>query len=107
MVAMKKLYLFVWMGLTLLSVSESVAQKLVVKGNVKDTDGHELPGVNVLVKGSSQGTTTDGTGSYSISIDQPDATLVFSFVGYQAKEVKPRNQAILNVVLSSDDKTLN
>ena len=104
---MKKLYLLVWMGLTLLSVSESVAQKLVVKGNVKDADGHELPGVNVLVKGSSQGTTTDGSGAYTISIDQPDATLVFSFVGYQAKEEKPGSRAVLNIVLSTDDKTLN
>jgi TonB-linked SusC/RagA family outer membrane protein len=107
MVAMKKLYLFVWMGLTLLSVSESVAQKLVVKGNVKDTDGHELPGVNVVVKGSSQGTTTDGSGSYSIRVDQLDAILVFSFVGYQPKEEKPGSRAVLNVVLSTDDKTLN
>ena len=104
---MKNLYLFVWMGLAVLSIQESVAQKLVVKGTVTDTEGHELPGVNVVVKGTSQGATTDGSGAYSISMDQADAALVFSFVGYQAKEEKPGSRAVLNVVLSTDDKTLN
>lgn len=104
---MKNFYLFVWIGLSLLSITESTAQKLTVKGSVKDTEGQGLPGVNVVVKGSSQGTSTDGNGTYSISIDGPDAVLLFSFVGYHAREEKPGNRAEINVTLNSDDKLLN
>ena len=107
MVVMRTLYLFVWMGLALLSIQESVAQKIVLKGSVKDTDGSALPGVSVVVRGSAVGTNTDANGTYSISLDGPDATLVFSFVGYLAKEEKVGGRSVLNVVLSPDTKTLN
>lgn len=65
--------------------SAVIAQTAAVRGTV--TDGQEsLPGVNVLVKGTQSGTTTDASGQYSLSNVADNATLVFSFIGYQTLE---------------------
>ncbi|WP_338869180.1 TonB-dependent receptor [Spirosoma sp. SC4-14] len=92
------------------SVVETTDQ--TITGTVTDEKGEPLPGVSVLVKaaGSSvrqRGTTSDGQGKFTISIPDGSATLVFSYVGYLAKEVTVGNQTIVNVTLTVDDKTLN
>ncbi len=53
-----------------------------VSGTVKDEKGDSLPGVSVLIKGSQQGTTTDASGEFNMTVPNKEATLVFSFVGY-------------------------
>ena len=63
------------------------AQTLNVKGVVTDATGETLPGVNVIVKNTSKGDVTDFDGNYSISGVEKGATLVFSFLGFQTKEV--------------------
>ncbi|MCE6988505.1 TonB-dependent receptor [Dyadobacter sp. CY323] len=79
-----------------------------VKGKVTDKDNNEgLPGVNVVVKGTSVGTTTDGTGNYTLSVPENGATLVFSFVGYLGQEVEVGNRTVLDLALSSDSKALS
>lgn len=82
------------------------AQNTVITGKVVDETGSELPGVNILVKGTSQGTTTDFEGNYSINVP-PGSTLVFSFIGYTPQEVVVGNQAVVNVTMTSDVTTLN
>ncbi len=80
---------------------------VTVTGKVSDEKGEGLPGVSVVVKGSNQGTTTDGTGGFKITAPTTAATLVFSFVGYGSKEVVIGNQTSINVTLAPDDQTLN
>ncbi|WAC11570.1 SusC/RagA family TonB-linked outer membrane protein [Dyadobacter pollutisoli] len=79
-----------------------------IKGKVTDKEnGDGLPGVNVVVKGTSTGTTTDGTGSYTLSIPDNGATLVFSFVGYVSQEIEVGNRSTLDVAIESDSKALS
>ena len=80
---------------------------VVVTGKVTDEKGAGLPGVSVIVKGTTQGTTTDGEGDYRISAPNTAAALVFSFVGYQRQEVVVGNQSTLSITLAPDDQTLN
>jgi TonB-dependent starch-binding outer membrane protein SusC len=92
--------------LLLLACSLAHAQKNLVNGKVSDlTDGSPLPGVNILIKGSTVGAITDTNGKYSIDVDA-NGTLVFSFIGYLTEEVPVNNRTIIDLTLSPDIKTL-
>lgn len=88
-----------------LVVQVSFAQGKMVSGNVSDQDGMPLPGTSVVVKGTINGTTTDFDGNYSISAKEGD-TLVFSFIGYVASEVRVGASDQLNVTLQQDSQAL-
>lgn len=79
----------------------------VVTGTVTDEKGEPLVGVNILLRNTSRGTTTKADGTYSISIPESGAVLVFSFIGYQKSEVSVGNQTVLNVSLQPDLKKLD
>ncbi|MFT2008477.1 SusC/RagA family TonB-linked outer membrane protein [Pontibacter sp. 13R65] len=79
----------------------------VITGKVTDEKQQPLPGVTVLLKGTTTGTSTDIDGAYSLQVPNGSGTLVFSFIGFLAKEVPVSNRAIIDVVLVSDSKTLN
>jgi TonB-linked SusC/RagA family outer membrane protein len=73
-----------------------------VKGTIYDSEsGETVPGVNVLEKGTSNGTITDLDGTYSLNVGD-NATLVFSFVGYMTQEVAVQGQSTIDVRLSPD-----
>lgn len=77
-----------------------------VEGTVTSAaDGTALPGVNVVVKGTSIGTTTDGSGRYTLRAPAPTDTLVFSFVGYQTREVPIQERTSIDVTLQSSTLT--
>lgn len=79
-----------------------------VKGRVTDTSSDEgLPGVNVVVKGTSVGTTTDSRGEFTISVPENSSVLVFSFVGYLSQEVTVGNRTTINLGLAPDTKVLS
>ncbi len=78
-----------------------------IRGTVKDENGQGLPGVSVVIKNTSQGTTTDQNGTYQLTIPETATTLVFSFVGYLSQEVAVGNQSDVNVTLAVDSKQLN
>lgn len=78
-----------------------------VSGTVTDESGMGLPGVSVLVKGSTRGASTDPDGKYSLTVPDEKAVLVFSFVGYLAQEIAVGNKTIINVSLGSDNKVLD
>jgi iron complex outermembrane receptor protein len=83
------------------------AQERSVSGKVKSSDdGSGIPGVNILEKGTTNGTVTDTDGNYTISVGA-NATLVFSFVGYTTQEVAVGSQTTLNVSLGSDITSLS
>ena len=83
-------------------------QDRTVTGTVRSTeDNTTLPGVNVAVKGTTRGTTTDAEGNYKISIPDNKAVLVFSSVGFNAQELVVGNRETVNLNLEPDLKNLN
>lgn len=71
-----------------------------VEGTVTDAEtGESLPGVNIIVKGTTTGTTTDTDGNYQLTVPSPNDTLVFSFVGFQTREVPIDGRSEINVQL--------
>lgn len=85
---------------------EIIIQAKEVSGRVISTDDNEpIPGVNVIEKGSTNGTVTNIEGEYSLSVSE-DAILLFSYVGYTPEEVQVANQSTINVSLSPDVQQL-
>jgi TonB-linked SusC/RagA family outer membrane protein len=84
--------------LGILLLSGHLYAQSTVSGKVTDGDGSPIPGTTVAVKGGTTGTTTDQNGTYSLSVP-PNSTLVFSFVGFQTREIPVNNQSVLNVTL--------
>ncbi|MFD2570860.1 SusC/RagA family TonB-linked outer membrane protein [Spirosoma soli] len=84
-----------------------LAAEVTVSGTVKDEAGAALPGVNVLLKGTSRGATTDAKGQFSITVPDAKSTLIFSFVGYQSQEVVVGSSSQITITLVADNKTLN
>jgi TonB-linked SusC/RagA family outer membrane protein len=82
-------------------------QELAVSGKVTDENNSPLPGVNVLIEGTTIGTVTDVDGEYTLSAPEADAVLVFSFIGYVTKEVPVAGQTRINVQLLEDVQTLS
>lgn len=78
-----------------------------VTGTVTDETGQGLPGVSVVINGSSRGTSTDAEGKYRLVLPEGTVRLVFSYVGYLPKEVTLGSQTILNVTLSPDERGLD
>lgn len=89
-----------------LTESLVLSKEIITTGRVTDEAGEPLPGVNVLVKGSTIGTTTDVSGRYSISLPDEPVTLVFSFIGYQPQEIPTNGRTVIDVKLAIDVKTL-
>jgi TonB-linked SusC/RagA family outer membrane protein len=77
-----------------------------VKGIVTDEKGDVLPGVNILVKGTHYGLTSDQSGAFSIEVPDEQAILVFSFVGYETQEVTASSKDELKITLRVDEKAL-
>lgn len=75
---------------------------LVVSGQVKDEKGETLPGVNVLEKGTSNGTTTDSEGKFTLAVADQNSVIVFSFIGYKTQEVTVGNITNLSIALAPD-----
>ena len=79
-----------------------------IQGTVRDEKGESLPGVSIVVKGTQRGAVTDVSGHYSIAVgDNEEASLIFSFVGYQSQEVVIGNQTTLDLILKADAKSLD
>lgn len=79
-----------------------------VRGTVSSSDGQgTLPGVSIVVKGTSQGTTTDGDGKFDLTVPNVESALVFSFVGYESQEIVVGNRTEINVTLKADNKALS
>jgi TonB-linked SusC/RagA family outer membrane protein len=81
-------------------------EPVIVTGKVTDQRGLPMAGVNVIVKGTTTGTTTDSNGDFSLSTDS-DLVLVFSFIGYKSREMAISQQTVFTVVLEDDVTNLN
>lgn len=93
--------------LRLLTTPSVKAAAITVQGRVTDAEkGEGLPGVNVLVKGTTNGTTTDADGNYQLTAPDGNGTMVFSFIGYTTQEVPISNRNTINVSLKADVQSL-
>lgn len=79
----------------------------VVRGRITGSDDSSLPGVNVVIKGTTQGVISDFDGNFSIAVKNRPTALVFSFIGYQSKEMAVDKQTVINVVLEEDVKKID
>lgn len=82
--------------------SEKQRVRATVRGTVKDKEGTPLIGVNILEKGTSNGTITDLDGNYSLSVSDNNAVLIFSYTGYLPQEVMVQNRQIIDIVMEFD-----
>ena len=90
-----------------LAKGELLQDGVTVSGNVKDDEGMAIPGVNILEKGTSSGTVSDANGNYRLTVSSSNATLVFSFVGFETQEVIVGGQSEISVTLVGSAETLS
>ena len=84
------------------------AQDKVITGKVTSADdGSTMPGVNVVIKGTTNGTVTDIDGNYKLSVPEKGGTLVFSFIGLESQEVEIGNRSVINASMATDIQQLS
>ncbi|MWB92773.1 SusC/RagA family TonB-linked outer membrane protein [Flavobacterium sp. GA093] len=83
------------------------AQSTAIEGKITDVTGLSLPGVNILEKGTKNGTSTDFEGSFKINVSSSKAILVISYLGFQTQEVSVAGKSKVNVTLSEASNALN
>jgi TonB-linked SusC/RagA family outer membrane protein len=89
----------------LIQVGELVL--LAVNGIIRDEEGNGLPGVNIIEKGTTNGTTSDSQGAYAINVADENSILVFSFIGYTPQEVLVGNSTTLDITMMDDITNLS
>lgn len=105
---MKRFLLLFLTVLVLISSNTAWAQNRTVSGKVTSAeDGSTLPGVNVLVKGTTSGTVTDSDGNYTIQVSENVSVLVFSFIGLATQEVSIEGRTTIDVQMATDAKQLS
>lgn len=89
------------------SLHVEVSAEFIVSGKVVDESGNSLPGVNVLEKGTSNGTSTDIDGKYSLSVSDENAVLSFSYISFLPEEQALNGRTVVDIALTPDIKTLS
>lgn len=90
------------------SSSSLILQDAIIRGKVTSMEDNEpLPGVNVVVKGTATGTTTDIDGNYSVRIDDMNSTIIFSYIGYTTEEVNIAGRSIIDLAMAPDIRELS
>lgn len=80
---------------------------ITVTGHVTDESGSAFPGINVIVKGTTIGSSTDSDGRYSVSVPDENAVLVFSFIGYSTQEIVVGSRTVIDVAMQPNVKSLD
>ena len=88
-------------------VEEIDLQNRTITGNVTDSDGNPLPGASVLEVGTSNGTSTDFDGNFTIELENDTADLQFSFIGFQVQTLAVGSSDVVNVSLQTDASSLD
>ncbi len=101
-----KYTLNLFFSLSLFFFLSAYAQDKEITGKITDEDNNSLPGVSILVKGTTQGTVSDLNGAYSLKASE-NATLIFSFIGYKTQEVEVGSNAVLDIILELDKTDLS
>ena len=104
---MKQIKIFSILMMLVLCCGTMFAQNATITGIITDANTSEpLLGASVVLKGTTQGTVSDMDGNYSITAT-PGVTLVFSYIGYDTKEIRVGNQNVINVALSEDSQSID
>lgn len=111
----RQLYRCAWIPLLLMMVTQGLAathavpvfQQRVITGKVTTPEKEDLPGVNIVIKGTTVGTVTDAFGAYSISVPNDEAVLVFSFIGFAEQQVVVGSRSAINIVLEPSTESLS
>ncbi|WP_216597583.1 carboxypeptidase-like regulatory domain-containing protein [Persicobacter sp. CCB-QB2] len=103
---------YLWRGwlITLglmLGAFTTFAQQAITGKVISGDDQQPIPGVNIVEKGTANGTITDFDGNYSMSVSGPDAILLFSFVGYQDTEQQVGSQTTMNISMATSVEELS
>lgn len=106
---MKKTTLSFWFIVlsALFSINIYAQKTLNIVGTVIDEKGETLPGVNVIIKGSSKGTVTDFNGKFGLTATSSNDIFVFSYIGYISREVKVDPVKPMQIILKEESQTLN
>ena len=100
---MRKVLLLCLTAVFAFAYCESLAQGRTVTGKITTAeDGSPLPGVNVVLKGTTEGTVSDVNGSFTLSVPSTDAVLVFSFIGLLTQEVPAGERTVVDVQMAQD-----
>ena len=100
---MKSILLLCLTAVLTFASSESWAQERTVSGRVtSNEDGTPLPGVNIVLKGTTNGTVTDIDGRYSIAVPTAGGTLIFSFIGLQSQEIEIGTKSTIDMPMTTD-----
>lgn len=102
----KKMRYLLALTLVFTAVTGALAQDFSVQGKVVDESGQGMPGVTVLVKGTTKAAPTDVDGNYKISVPNENGTLVFNFLGYVPQEIEIKGRNRIDVKLAPDQKAL-
>jgi TonB-linked SusC/RagA family outer membrane protein len=100
--SMKQQYQVLSVIVLLILASFSALAQRTVTGRIVDNAGTSMPGVNVIVKGTSAGTTSDAEGNYSIAVPNDAAILVYSFIGYASQESPVGTRTSIDITLQED-----
>ena len=87
---------------TLVLAQSVTAQNLIVSGKISNTSGEPVPGVTIVVKGTTSGTITDSNGHYNLANVSADAVLLFSFVGMKTQEIKVAGKTTINLTMEEE-----
>ncbi|MDP4225508.1 MAG: TonB-dependent receptor [Bacteroidota bacterium] len=82
-------------------------QQHKITGTLTDAEGNPLPGVSVVIKGTTKGTMTDDNGQYSLTVEDKDATVVFSMIGFSSQSIKVGNKTKIDIKLLEEAKKLS
>ena len=92
--------------LVAITLKDDILQK-GVKGKITDNTGNPIPAVTIVVKGTTVGASSDRNGEYSLDLEDPNAILIFSFIGMETQEIQVNGRSIINVVLTEETVGLN
>ena len=87
-------------------LNAAIHQQITITGTVSDVNGEPLPGVTVIIKGTTQGTATDASGAYSLQVTNENAILVFSYIGFISQETTIGARRSINITLSEESREL-
>ncbi len=96
------IFAHLFLAVILMFSSNIYAQQRTIQGTVTDTDGAPLPGVTVVVVGTTQGTITNPDGNYQLNVPADAGELAFSYIGMRTREVEIGNQTTIDVTLQPD-----
>lgn len=98
----KKCLSFILSFCALIIYSATVYSQVNISGIVKDSNNEPLIGVNVIVKGTQQGTVTNTEGEFTLTAPNTNAVIEFSYIGFQTQELSLNGQTYLNVIMRED-----